>query len=45
MAMLDHHDHLVVSEKEQRHCAMMFCLTWVGFFVAIGAVTYLMSSL
>jgi Co/Zn/Cd efflux system component len=45
MAMLDHHDHLVASDKEQRHCAMMFCLTWVGFFAAIGIVTYLASML
>ena len=33
----------VVSNKEQNRCAVMFCLTWVGFFAAIGVFTYLIS--
>ena len=45
MAMLDHHDHLVASDKEQRHCAMMFCLTWDGFFVVVGAIAWFSSAL
>jgi hypothetical protein len=41
MAVIDHHDHL--ASHEENRCAAMFCLTWVGFFVAIGVVTYLVS--
>jgi hypothetical protein len=44
MAVIDHHDHAIESHETNR-CATMFCLTWVGFFVAIGVVTYLMSLL
>jgi hypothetical protein len=33
----------VVSNSEQSRCATMFCLTWVGFFAAIGLFTYLIS--
>jgi hypothetical protein len=42
MAVIDHHDHHLASHEENR-CALMFCLTWVGFFAAIGLVTYLVS--
>jgi hypothetical protein len=42
MAVLDHHDR---PAHETNRCATMFCLTWVGFFVAIGAFTYLVSML
>ena len=35
----------VVSNKEQNRCAFMFCLTWVGFFAAIGVFTYVVSML
>jgi hypothetical protein len=37
--------HPVLSNKEQSRCATMFCLTWVGFFAAIGVFTYLVSML
>lgn len=37
--------HPSVSNNEQNRCAFMFCLTWVGFFAAIGVFTYLMSML
>jgi hypothetical protein len=42
MAVLDHH---VRSTHETNACAVKFCLTWVGFFVAIGVFTYLVSML
>lgn len=42
MAVLDHHDH---PAHETNLCAAKFCLTWVGFFVAIGVFTYLISLL
>jgi hypothetical protein len=42
MAMLS---NLVRSTTETNVCAAKFCLTWVGFFVAIGVVTYLISLL
>ncbi len=45
MAVTDHHDLSVSSNQEERHCALMFCLTWVGFFVLIGVVSYLVSSI
>lgn len=32
----------VVSNKEQNRCAVMFCLTWVGFFAVIGVFSYLL---
>ena len=38
MAMLDRHK---ASDTNRR--ALIFCLTWVGFFAAIGAVHYLVS--
>ena len=34
-----------LSNKEQNRCATMFCLTWVGFFAAIGVFTYVVSML
>ena len=35
----------IVTNREQNRCALMFCLTWVGFFAAIGIGTYLISML
>jgi hypothetical protein len=43
MAVLDHHDH--VASPSDNICAVQFCLTWVGFFAVIGAVTWLVSLL
>jgi hypothetical protein len=37
--------HPVRSPRETNTCAVKFCLTWVGFFVAIGVGTYLISLL
>jgi len=37
--------HPVLSSKEQNRCAFMFCMTWVGFFAAIGVFTFLVSLL
>lgn len=46
MAVLDHHAHHPArSTRETNVCAVKFCLTWVGFFVAIGIFTYLVSLL
>src|SRR5665213_3923496 len=42
MAVVHHHDRPL---HETNRCAAMFCLTWVGFFVAIGVFTYLVSML
>ncbi|HWU55425.1 MAG TPA: hypothetical protein VN175_07975 [Rhizomicrobium sp.] len=42
MAVLDHH---VRSHHETNLCAVKFALTWLGFFAAIGVVTYLVSLL
>jgi hypothetical protein len=42
MAVLDHSHR---SAHETNVCAVKFALTWVGFFAAIGAVTYLVSML
>ncbi len=39
---LVHHDR---PAAETNRCATMFCLTWLGFFVAIGVFTYLVSLL
>ncbi|HET7083861.1 MAG TPA: hypothetical protein VFI23_03765 [Rhizomicrobium sp.] len=38
-----HHD--VRSAHETNVCAVKFCMTWIGFFVAIGVFTYLISLL
>jgi hypothetical protein len=35
--------HPVRSTHETNVCAVKFCLTWVGFFAAIGLFTYLVS--
>jgi len=43
MAVLDH-DHPLASPSEN-HCAVQFCLTWVGFFVAIGVLGWILSAL
>ena len=45
MAVIDHHDLPISSNQEERRCALMFCLTWVGFFVLLGLVSYLVSSI
>jgi len=37
--------HPVLPSKEQNRCAGMFCLTWIGFFAAIGVFTFLVSLL
>jgi hypothetical protein len=38
----DSPDHL---HKDQNRCALMFCMTWVGFFALVGAITFLVSAL
>lgn len=43
MAILDHHDPS--RSPTDNMCAVQFCLTWVGFFAVIGAVTWLVSLL
>ena len=42
---LSHHHPVVPASNEQRHCALMFCLTWVGFFAVLGVLTWIISSL
>lgn len=37
--------HPTRSTRETNTCAVKFCLTWIGFFVAIGVFTYLVSML
>ena len=44
MAM-SHHHPVAPASKEQNHCALMFALTWVGFFVLVGAIAWFSSSL
>ncbi len=44
MAVLDHQDHSIASPSDNM-CAVQFCLTWVGFFAALAAVTWLVSLL
>jgi hypothetical protein len=44
MAVL-HHRSVAPASKEQSHCALMFCLTWVGFFVVVGAIAWFSSAL
>jgi hypothetical protein len=44
MAM-SHHHPVAPASKEQSHCALMFALTWVGFFVMVGAIAWFSSSL
>jgi len=43
--VMSHHHPVAPASKEQSHCALMFCLTWVGFFVLLGALTWVLSSL
>lgn len=40
-----HHHPVVPPSKEQSRCALMFCLTWVGFFVVVGTIAWISSSL
>ena len=42
MAVLDRPD---MSPRETNFCAAKFCLTWVGFFVVLGVLTYAVSLL
>jgi hypothetical protein len=42
MAVLDRPDQ---SPQQTNLCAAKFCLTWVGFFVVLGILTYLVSLL
>jgi len=30
---------------ETNRCAAMFCLTWLGFFVVVGVITWIGSAL
>ena len=39
------HHPIESSHKEQNRCAFMFCMTWVGFFILIGAFGWLASAL
>ena len=46
MALVHHHPvHTGMSRREENRCAAMFCLTWIGFFAAIGVITWLLSAL
>jgi hypothetical protein len=40
-----HDHHPAMPRKEQNRCAVMFCFTWLGFFAAIGLVTWVLSAL
>ena len=40
-----HDRHSPMSRREENHCAVMFCLTWLGFFAVIGAVTWVLAAL
>ena len=42
MAVLDH-DHF--THPSERACAVQFCLTWAGFFVAIGLLSWILAAL
>ena len=42
MAIVDHSHR---SDHDTNVCAFKFCLTWIGFFAAIGVFTYLVSLL
>jgi hypothetical protein len=42
MAIVDHPER---SDHETNICAVKFCGMWIGFFVAIGVFTYLVSLL
>lgn len=43
MSVIDHHDLPLNSSAEERRCALMFCATWLGFFVLIGLLSYAVS--
>jgi hypothetical protein len=46
MAQMHYHPVQTGMERgKENRCAVMFCLTWIGFFAAIGAVTWVLSSL
>ena len=40
-----HYDTTAQPHKDQKRCALMFCMTWVGFFALVGAITFLVSAL
>ena len=40
-----HDRHSPMSRREENTCAAMFCLTWLGFFALIGAVTWVLAAL
>ncbi|HEY0267445.1 MAG TPA: hypothetical protein VGC16_11880 [Rhizomicrobium sp.] len=42
---LVHHDVHTPSSGEEKRCALMFCATWVGFFVLIALFSLLISAL
>ena len=44
MALMHHHP-VAPASHEQSRCALMFALTWVGFFVIVGAIAWIGSSL
>lgn len=37
---LVHHHHPDMSPREERRCAAMFALTWIGFFAVIALITW-----
>ena len=46
MALVHHHPvQTGMPRKEEHRCAVMFCLTWLGFFALIGGLTWVLSSL
>jgi hypothetical protein len=46
MAQMHFHPvHTDMPPRQENVCAVMFCLTWIGFFAAIGLVTWVLSAL
>jgi hypothetical protein len=46
MALVHHHPAQPgMTRKEEHHCAVMFCLTWLGFFALIGGLTWVLAAL
>jgi hypothetical protein len=46
MALVHHHPAQTgMSRKEEHRCAVMFCLTWLGFFALIGGLTWVLAAL
>lgn len=46
MAVVDHDDlHTHAGAPSEKMCAIQFCAMWIGFFVLIGAFSWLVSSL